>query len=121
MKNILISLFVSVFFSSCKSSNFTIITCNENQKFKEKFFYHIHNIDRNISVAQDMKFRESVIFISNYAPVSLERIMNYSRTYPIGVYEEDRKKWLEWYEQNKCNNIQPKDFYKIPEVFQENR
>lgn len=103
---------------SCKSYNFNLTTCNENEKFKERFFYHIQYIDKNISVAQDAKFRESVTFISNYAPVSLNHIMNYARTYPIGVYEQDRSKWIEWYDANKCKNIQFKDSLVIPEVYQ---
>lgn len=104
---------------SCKSSTFHSSDCNENEKFKERFFYHIKYIDKNISVAQDAKFRESVIFISYYAPVSLNRIMNYARTYPIGVYEQDRTKWLEWYDANKCKNIQFRTDYDIPEVYKD--
>ena len=103
--------------SSLKKSDAFQNHCNENLNFKERFFYHIGNIDNNISVAQDAKFIESVIFISNYAPVSLDQIMNYSRTYPIGVYEKDRLNWFNWYEENKCKNIQFKSSYVIPEVY----
>lgn len=118
MRNFLIPLFVLLMIS-CKSSHLNPTACNENEKFKERFFYHIQYIDKNISVAQDAKFRESVIFISNYAPVSLNRIMNYSRTYPIGIYEQDRIKWIDWYEKNKCKNIQLKSSLTIPEVYRE--
>jgi len=102
---------------SCKSSNFNSPTCNENEKFKERFFYHVQYFDKNISVAQDAKFIESVIFVSNYAPVSLNQIMNYSRSYPIGVYEQDKIKRIEWYDANKCENIQLKTEYDVPEVY----
>jgi hypothetical protein len=117
MKKILILLFPILI--CCKSTTVNKSVCDENLKFKKIFFYHIHYIENNIAVSQDSKFRQSVIFISNYAPVSLEQIMNYSTTYPIGVFEQDRINWQEWYEENKCKNIQFKDSIVIPEVYQE--
>ncbi|MDP2162135.1 MAG: hypothetical protein Q8K02_16770 [Flavobacterium sp.] len=45
--------------------------------------------------------------------------MNYSRTYPIGVFEDDLIQWKEWYEENKCNNIQLKNSLVVPEVYQD--
>lgn len=117
MKKILI-LIIPILIS-CKAFNLNKSDCNENIKFKEMFFYHIDYVKNNIAISQDSKFRESIIFISNYAPVSLNRIMNYSRTYPIGIFERDRIKWLEWYEENKCKNIQFKSTYIIPEVYKD--
>jgi hypothetical protein len=117
MKKILILFFPILI--CCKSANVNKSDCDENIKFKEMFFFHVNYIESNIAVSQDFKFRESVIFISNYAPVSLEKIMNYSTTYPIGVFEQDRIKWKEWYEENKCKNIQFKDSLVTPEVYQE--
>lgn len=70
-----------------------------------------------INLSQDSTFRKSVIFISNYAPVSVENIMNYARIYPTGVFKEDLKNWLQWYEENKCKNIQFKSSYIIPHVY----
>lgn len=116
MKKILV-LLIPILISS-KSFKFTKSDCNENEKFKERFFYSIEYIEKNISVAQDSTFIKSVIFISNYTHVSLDQIMNYSRTYPVGVFEQDYVKWLEWYEENKCKNIQFKNTYIIPEVYQ---
>lgn len=111
------TLFISIILISCNASNLTKIDCNENIEFKETFFSHIENIEKNISVLQDTKFRKSVIFISNYAPVSVNEIMNYSSTYPTGVFEQDHIKWMQWYEENKCTNIQFKDDLIIPEVY----
>ncbi|MEX0995628.1 MAG: hypothetical protein WDZ45_01110 [Flavobacteriaceae bacterium] len=110
-----------LFILSCKSAGDTKDgnNCVENTEFKEKFFYHFNYIENNISVLQDSKFKESVIFISNYAPVSTNNIMNYSRTYPIGIFEKDRIKILEWYEENKCNNIQFKSTYIIPDAYKD--
>lgn len=117
MKKINLIIAITILYS-CKSSQITRNDCNENIKFKEDFFYHIKYIDDNIGVLQDSTFVKSVIFISNYAPVSVDQIMNYARTYPTGIFEKDRIKWLEWYEENKCKNIQLKSSYIIPEVYQ---
>src|SRR5690554_6560427 len=110
---------IFLFFISCKSISDTKDgnNCVENTQFKEKFFYHIKYIKNNISVLQDSKFKESVIFLSNYAPVSTNHIMNYARSYPIGIFEKDRINILEWYEENKCNNIQFKSSYIIPDAY----
>jgi hypothetical protein len=63
MKKILILIILILI--SCKATK-PKSDCNENQEFKKMFFFHIENIDKNISVSQDAKFRESVIFVSNY-------------------------------------------------------
>lgn len=112
--NKLLIISVFIFFKSFGQQS----DCHENLKFKEIFFCHIKYVENNINLSQDSTFRKSVIFVSNYAPVSLGKIMNYARTYPIGVFEEDLKNWLKWYEENKCKNIQLKKTYVIPEVYQ---
>lgn len=93
--------------------------CIENTKFKEEFFNHIKYIENNISVNQDSSFISSVIFISNYTKVSFEHMMNYNRSYPIGIFKKDKEVWLKWYEDNKCKNIQLKKSYPIPERYKE--
>ncbi|QMU66146.1 MAG: hypothetical protein GKR88_19025 [Flavobacteriaceae bacterium] len=104
-------LLLSILLFSCKSTNATndIANCDENTVFKEKFFSNIKYVEENISVRQNEKFKESLKFLSKYVHVSFERMANYANTYPIGVFEEDKKGWLEWYEKNKCNNLQLRD------------
>jgi len=115
MKKILILLFlIFISFNSFGQEN----DCNENLKFKEAFFSHIKFLENNIYLSQNKEFRTSVVFISNYAPVSLGKIMNYARTYPSGVFNDDKLLWLKWYEDNKCKYIQIKSIYSIPEVYQ---
>lgn len=116
MKRILI--IVIPILISCKATTHINSDCNENIKFKEMFFYHAKYVENNIGVLQDSVFRKSVIFISNYAPVSVNNIMNYARSYPIGVFNQDRIKWMEWYDENKCRNIQFKDSLVIPDAYQ---
>ena len=116
MKNTLV-LFIFIFVS-CKATK-PRSGCAENEEFKKVFVFHVENIDKNIGISQDEKFRESVIFVSNYATVSTNRIMNYARTYPYGIYEKDRPRWIEWYEENRCKNIQFKVSYIIPDAYKE--
>lgn len=110
MKNIHI-IIISLFFLSCKSTSTTNNNdnCIENIQFKEKFFSNIDYIEKNITEVQDAKFKNTLYFLSKYVHVSLERMANYANSYPIGVFEEDKKGWLKWYEENKCNNLKLKD------------
>lgn len=85
------------------------IDCKENLEFKEKFLASVKFIDTLISSIQGRKFHETLKFISKYTHVSFESMLNYARTYPFGVYEQDRKIWIDWYEKNKCTNIQFKE------------
>lgn len=96
-------------FSSCttkkdiKNQN---SSCNENLKFKVEFFKNIQNIENQLTTEKDDNFNISLKFIAKYAHVSFESMANYAHTYPIGVFEKDKKVWLKWYEENKCSNIQ---------------
>ena len=110
MKNIYIVI-ISLFFLSCKSTNVVNNdnNCVENAQFKEKFFSNINYIEKNITEVQDAKFKNILYFLSKYVHVSLERMSNYANSYPIGIFEEDKKGWLKWYEENKCNNLKWKD------------
>lgn len=102
-KQLILFLLIFISFKNFGQNN----NCNENLRFKEAFFYHIKIVKSNIAISQDETFRKSVIFI-----------LNYSRTYPIGVFKKDKIEWLKWYEENKCENIQIKSTYIIPEVYQ---
>jgi len=113
MKNLLYVFFV-VFFFSCSLTKKEIsskehLQCVENKKFKTEFFKNIDIIDSLITKNQNENFNKSLKFISIYTHVSFESMLNYSRTYPYGVYEKDRKAWIDWYEKNKCSNIQFKE------------
>jgi hypothetical protein len=91
--------------------------CLANEKFKKEFFTQIEYVKKNISVSQNKKFIESLIFIANYAPVSFEEMINYGRTYTIKTLEKDEIEWLKWYQENKCKNLQLKKKYPIPEKY----
>ena len=91
--------------------------CIENKKFKKYYFTQVEYVKKNISVSQDKKFLDALIFIANYAPVSFEEMMNYGRTYGIRTLEKDEVMWLKWYQENKCSNLQLKKNYTIPEKY----
>jgi hypothetical protein len=90
-----------------KSENKT--TCNENLVFKKQFIDNIKNVENLILEVQGDSIKNSLKFIGKYTHVSFETMMNYAHTYPYGVFLEDKKVWLKWYEENKCKNIQFKE------------
>jgi len=117
MKKILLILLPIIFSgSSCKSGK-NSIHCIENKKFKKEFFMRINIVEQNLH--QDSLFQSSLIFLSNYAPVSFYEMMNYARIYPLHALERDKKVWIIWYEDNKCKNLKLKESYPIPEQYKE--
>ena len=104
---------IFLLFISCSSSNKTISgnknTCNENLDFKKVFFENIQNVENLIYKAQGESLLNSLKFIGKYTDVSFESMSNYARTYPSGIFFEDKKVWLKWYEEHKCQNIQFKN------------
>ena len=82
------------------------IFCNENLEFKNGFFKNVRNVETLIDKNQNESFKNSLKFIAKYTELSFDSMLNYAGTYPIGVFESDKKVWLEWYEKNKCQNLQ---------------
>lgn len=99
-------IFICLVFIQIKSQGNLNEKCNENLNFKLEFFNNIKIIDNLIYTSQNAKFHAALKFISQYSHVSAESMLNYARTYPGGIYEDDRKIWIKWYEENKCKNIQ---------------
>lgn len=92
--------------TSNKISYYQSNDCIENLKFKKEFFYRVKIIDSLVYRNQNKEFKKSLGFISKYSNVSFEDTANYFNRYPGSTYNKDRKEWLDWYEKNKCNNIQ---------------
>lgn len=108
-----------MYIMSCSTLSKEKDSCHENKRFKKEFFKRINYVEKNIYSYQDSAYRSSLIFISNYAPVSFYETVNYARLYPPQALRKDKKIWLEWYGVNKCNNIQLKEKYPIPEQYKE--
>ncbi len=124
----LIYINLSIFLIACGVKNHESknekFSCNENLKFKILFFKNIkvvedymkmedttiiNNLEEYKHLMTDEKQKKifsSLQFISKYAHVSFESMANYAHTYPIGIFQKDKKGWLRWYEENKCKNIQ---------------
>lgn len=81
--------------------------CNENLEFKEKFFKYIRYIEEYSRghVGEELH-KEAVEFISQYTPVSWEKLVKYNPRIPYIVFLKDKENWLLWYESNKCNYIE---------------
>ena len=95
---------------SCSSSKQSTLKekyfCNENLVFKKEFFKNIENVENLIYKVQGESLKNSLNFIGKYTHVSFESMSNYAGSYPSGIFERDKKVWLEWYEKNKCQSIQ---------------
>jgi len=105
--------FISLLFLLCScslSKTSAQGNCNENKKFKEKFFLSVKRVEDYVTGKGDRKhFKKSLKFISKYAHVSYDKMLNYNSSYTRQEdFEKDKTEWLQWYELNKCNNLQIK-------------
>jgi len=82
--------------------------CDENPAFKEQFFQSIRNAEDVIygKFHNREKYDEGLRFLSQYVSVDYDKALNYRNVYTLRGFEDDKKKWLKWYEENKCQNIQ---------------
>lgn len=69
-------------------------------------FENFEEYEKSISEEMAQQFKSSLLFIARYTTVSWDAMTNYANQYPVEVYQEDREKWLKWYEEHKCNAIQ---------------
>ncbi|MGD0343150.1 MAG: hypothetical protein ABSA76_15725, partial [Bacteroidales bacterium] len=65
--------------------------CIENMQFKKEFFWNIKNVENLLTKDQNQSFQNSLKFISKYAPVSFEDMLNYSHTYPTESFKKDKE------------------------------
>ncbi|WP_452231668.1 hypothetical protein [Lacinutrix sp. MEBiC02595] len=103
---------VTVLISCSSSSQIALksdVNCEENLAFKKEFFKNIKNVENLIFEVQGESLENSLKFIGKYTHVSFESMTNYAGTYPSGIFDSDKKVWLEWYEKNKCQNIKFKE------------
>ena len=107
MKTYCLSFLVLFFSCSIKKES----VCNENISFKNMFFKNIKIVE-NHTLRKEGKndILTALDFISKYVDVSYDKIYNYEIRYSdIEDFNQDKIKWIKWYEDNKCNNIQFKD------------
>ncbi|MEO8887337.1 MAG: carboxypeptidase-like regulatory domain-containing protein [Mucilaginibacter sp.] len=100
--------------SAKKSMTGSSTSCNENLKFKKKFFDHIATIKKYTNeqltagehTIKEKTFKKALEFIGKYTKISMDKIAQYQLGYPnMATFEADKKLWLNWYEANKCSNL----------------
>ena len=124
-------LVVLMAITACSSINKATVNCNENEHFKTISDYHFQQLncyygmdckpqkaDENLTVKEKLElletpknnYRKALVFISDYVPVSFKDTMNYAQSYPYGRYLKLRENWDIWYEANKCDHIELKEY-----------
>jgi hypothetical protein len=88
--------------------------CNENAAFKDQFFSDITVVEKYMlekdegttgTVTYD-QFFDAIRFIAKRAPTSVKPNKKTHATYADSkAFRSDKDKWLEWYENNKCNGL----------------
>ncbi len=88
--------------------------CNENLAFKETFFSNIaivqkhteEQVNRSKSTISYKQFFKALTFIARYSTVSINIEKGSTAEYPdLQSFQSEKKEWLDWYEDNKCNNL----------------
>ena len=102
-------LLCATLFLNCTSSK--VQNCNENFAFKKAFYRNIEQVENYVvGNGNRLEFKKSLEFLSKYVRVSNEKMLNYDNSYTtIADFKQDKKDWLDWYEKNRCNNLQLKD------------
>ncbi|MBF0695539.1 MAG: hypothetical protein IR153_10840 [Flavobacterium sp.] len=76
--------------------------------FREKFFKSIHDAEDVIHGKSHNRkqYDEALSFLDDYVCVDYEKTLNYRNIYTLKGFDDDKKGWLKWYEENKCNDTQ---------------
>ena len=103
-------LLLILFIYGCSTHRNSTGGCNENENFKKQFFQSIAAVENYMMGLEDKEsYLESLNFIAKYTDVSWDKMLNYDSSYPnFEEFLKDKKEWITWYDQNKCNNIRIK-------------
>ena len=103
--------------------------CNENLIFKKEFFSNLSILDdyyknksKSTNIANDIQlnfeeklekldkiksdYYKAIRFFSKYSKTNSEYAGNYINQIPYNKYLNYRKVWINWYEKNKCKNLE---------------
>ena len=101
-----------IIYSSLVYSQETKINCIENQKFKQYYFENISIIEKYctdsiLNKTISLKTVENALDqINKYTRVNYTRIVFADWTIEeINYSQNEKQKWLDWYETNKCRNL----------------
>jgi len=101
---------------SCSANKAPLSRCKENVRFKESFMKNITIVDgytkqqetgpQDGKLISAKKFMKSLRFIAEHTKIPVRDIFNFDVGYPsYETFNEDKRKWLEWYERHKCENL----------------
>ncbi|HMJ47368.1 MAG TPA: hypothetical protein VK498_08560 [Ferruginibacter sp.] len=95
-------------------SNYIDTPCIENKRFKIKYFKCINDVEAyaryqknadSVYVSQEV-LKKSLNAIGIFVEVDWTLLGNYAYNYAnISQFLEQKKKWLDWYKNNKCKNL----------------
>ena len=118
MKNLLTVFIATILLTNCSPYRRLGIPepCNENLIFKKEFFYNIWVIQKytiegsryfvyenRISTKQ---FLDSYNYLFDQTGIKPGDVFNYDTSYEdYKSFEIDKKKWLKWYDNNRCNYL----------------
>ena len=115
MRTLIIVLCICIFDSCLSINKATTNDCNENLEFKQKFFANISLIEKYTKEQKTFtrypittdSVMKSMKFIYMRTKILSDEIYNYNFGYKsYKLFEIDKRKWLNWYNANKCNNLQ---------------
>jgi hypothetical protein len=121
-------MLLSIILISCSNKITNIDKCKENIAFKKEwdeninFLINYYNVRQNESVYEEAignysitefseegdRYLSALEFISKYIPISYEYKTSFSGKLPYSIYLKEKERWNNWYEKNKCSDIQLK-------------
>jgi hypothetical protein len=128
MKSKFLIIVLIVISISCSGKVFNTVSCVENKDFKKEWKKNIEFLDNyyamreNISVYEEAtrnysiteiseendRYFSSLEFVSKYVTINYVYKTSFSGSIPYRIYFEEKENWNEWYEKNKCSDIQLK-------------
>jgi hypothetical protein len=128
---ILAFFFALVFLNCANNKEFSRAKedCIENLIFKKEFSKNLLILDsyydkklKSINIASDKSitfqdkmdridkiksdYYKALSFFSKYLKINYQYKGNYTSEIPYNIYIDEKKIWIDWYEKNKCNNLQ---------------
>ena len=91
--------------------------CKEDLEFKKEFFTCINNIEsatynkknQDSLFISRILYNKSISLLSQFSLINYSYLCNYSEAYSPINFEEEKTKWLQWYDENKCKNLKWND------------
>jgi hypothetical protein len=104
MKSKFLIIVLIVISISCSGKVFNTVSCVDISVYEEA--------TRNYSITEiseeNDRYFSSLEFVSKYVTINYVYKTSFSGSIPYRIYFEEKENWNEWYEKNKCSDIQLK-------------